>query len=104
MERIQHKRGDTFAPTMQYFEADGKTPASLVGVTIRSHLRDGGGNLAQNFIVNVTNAALGQYAITPIATANMGLGVYQWDIEYTQNGLVDHTDTIEFELVKTITR
>lgn len=104
MERIQHKRGDTFAPTMQYCEADGKTPAPLVGVTIRSHMRDGGGNLVHNFTVSFTNVALGQYAFTPVPTANMALGVYVWDIEYTQNGMVDHTDSIEFELVKTSTR
>lgn len=104
MAVITHKRGDTLSPTCNYYEADGKTPASLVGVTIRSQLRDQDDNLVHEFVVQITNAAAGEYSMSPFITNALALADYLWDIEYTHNGVVDHTDTMQLILVKTVTQ
>lgn len=101
---ITHKRGDTLSPTCNYYEADGKTPASLVGVTIRSQIRDADDNLVHAFVVQVTDAAAGEYVLGGLNTATLALGDYLWDIEYSQNGAIDHTDTVQLKLVKTVTQ
>jgi hypothetical protein len=103
MLKIEHKRGDTFAPSAQYLNADG-TPASLVGYAIKSQLRDSGGNLVQEFAFNITNAALGEYAFLPVDTSAWPVSTMQMDIQYTQNGMVISTETIELSIVRKVTR
>lgn len=103
MLKIEHKRGDTFAPSAQYLNADG-TPASLVGYSIKSQLRDTGGNLVHEFGFQVTNATLGEYAFDPVDTSTWPVSTMQMDIQYTQNGMVISTEAIELSIVRKITR
>lgn len=103
MQRIAHKRGDTFAPSAQFCNADG-SPASLAGFTVRSQLRDAGERLVHVFAIEIVDVAAGSYRFTPVDTAGWPLGVLQMDIEYIQGGLTTSSETLELEVVKKVTR
>lgn len=97
--RIEHKRGDTFAPTAQFCQ-DGGEPASLVGYTVRSQLRDAGDALVHEFQLEITDAPAGLYRFLPVNTSVWPLGELYMDIEYTQGGMVTSTELIEVLVVK----
>ena len=103
MLRIEHKRGDTFAPTAQFCQ-DGGAAASLVGYTVRSQLRDAGDALVHDFQIEITDAAAGLYRFLPVNTSAWPIGVLRMDIEYTQGGMVTSTELIEVAVVKRGTR
>lgn len=98
------KQGDTFAPVCQYFADDGVTAASLVGVTIKSQMRDANGKLIKDFTPTITNAAAGEFSLGSWDNSTSMLGSYYLDIAYTIGGNIAHTETVEFNLVKTITQ
>jgi hypothetical protein len=103
MLKRQHKRGDTFVLTAQYCNDNG-TPASLVGYSIKSQLRDKGDNLVHEFVINVTDAALGKFSFDPVNTNQWPLGPLVMDIQYTFDNVVVSTDKIELDIVKKVTR
>lgn len=105
MEVIEVKRGELFAPTVEYYEADAKTPASLVGVSIKADVVDKAGNAVHHFVGTITNAAAGQYTLNPaLDTENLPLGDYASDIVYTINNAPVYTESFTLRLVKTYTR
>ncbi|GEM_PF-6507495 len=105
MQVVEVKRGELFSPTVEYFEADGKTPASLVGVTIKADVVDKNGNAVHQFVGTITNAALGQYTLTPaLDTEALPLGDYFADLVYTINAAPIYTEAFSIKLVKTYTR
>lgn len=103
MPKRQHKRGDTFVLSAQYCHPDGK-PASLAGYTIKSQLRDKGDNLVHEFVINVTDVALGKYSFDPVDTSTWPPATLIMDIQYTQNSMVVTTEEIEIEVVRKVTR
>ncbi|NOT66362.1 MAG: hypothetical protein HOP06_10125 [Methylotenera sp.] len=96
--------GDIFPQSVGYFEADGKTPASLAGYSIKAQMRDAGNNLVHEFVPTVTDMALGKYEFDAFSTETLALGNYFMDIVYIVNGQPQHTETIAIKIVKTITR
>jgi len=98
------KQGDTFAPVCHYFADDGVTAASLVGVTIKSQMRDAQGKLIKTFTPTITNAAAGEFSLDAWDNSTNLLGSYYLDLAYTAGGNITHTETVAFNLVKTITQ
>jgi len=100
---ITYKQGDTFAPTAQYLQDDGETPASLAGYTITSQIRDQKYNLVETLTATITDAALGQFIFTPVQTDGWPLGTLLWDIRYNLDDVIMHTETAHIKIVREVT-
>jgi hypothetical protein len=103
MQKIQHKRGDTWEPACTFRNADGvATDYSALGITITSQVRTPAGKLIANLTVAAA-AGTGNFTTTG-ATASWPLGNLHWDIQFTQSGKSFSTQTAVIEMVKDVTQ
>ena len=102
VNRITHKRGDTFSAACTYQGADGE-PEPLAGYAIACKMRRAA--LVFAFTVTITDAPTGRYVISATAeqTAALEPGIWRADIEYSIDGAVSSTDTFQIEVIEDIT-
>lgn len=104
---IEHKRGDTFRQDAVVKIAG--TPVDISDWTITSQLRAIDDTLLEDFMVTVTNAALGRYRIeaTAIQTALWPIGKAKMDLQYEYPSEGDFTissRTFDVKVLQDITR
>lgn len=103
MQKIHHKRGDTFFLANRLTQ-DG-APIDLTGWSVRSHVRDGD-TLVKALTYAVVLAADGQYSLTaaPADTEDWPVKTLHCDIEYTSpGGTVTSTETFLIVVIKDVT-
>ena len=103
MQKIEHKRGDTFVKSNVVSDANGTV--NITGWTIASSLRDADDAKISDCAVVVTNATVGAYTLTVANTTAWPIGALFWDIQYTDsNGVTFSTETIQVNVLLDITR
>ena len=97
------KRGDTFSLAGTY-KVNGAA-ASVSGMTIASHVRTQAGTLVQNLTVAQT-AFIGGFSLTATATqtAAWPATTLVCDIQFTQNGIVQSTETFSIAVEDDVTK
>lgn len=103
MQKIHHKRGDTFFIANRLTQDN--APIDLTGWTVRSQVRDGD-TLVQSLTYAVAVAADGQYTLTAPAasTASWPVKTLLCDIEYTSpGGTVTSTETFQIVVIRDVT-
>jgi hypothetical protein len=98
-----HKRGDSFEAYCIRKDENGE-PIDISDTGIRSQIR--GKGFVAELVVTKTDAAFGAYSLTAEAagTAAWVPGVVDWDIEYTDEGKVGSTRTVQLRIVEDVTR
>lgn len=96
------KRGDTWRFECVRTDEDG-APAPLTGVDIASEITLGRTRKALS--VEVTDAAAGKFSLSLSAfeTAQLAARSYRADVEFTENGVVESTDTFLISVIEDIT-
>lgn len=97
IQRIKHKRGDTFEVLCSYTTDDG-TPINLdtEGATIASQIRTSTDDLVVDLTVQISDqsTAPGEYRLRALDTSDWPVADLRWDIEYSYGGVVSSTDTV----------
>ena len=98
MQKIFHKRGDTFLPACTYLDPVTGLPAALPGgTTVKSQVRTPKGDLVGN-LAYTASAGVGQFTLESGSTVGWPTGTLQWDIQFTQGSHVFSTQTAALEL------
>ena len=98
MQKIFHKRGDTFLPTCTYLDPVTKLAAAMpVGTTVKSQVRTMKGDLVGE-LAFAAIAGLGQFTLESGSTVAWPTGTLAWDIQFTQGSHVFSTQTAALEL------
>lgn len=103
MQRIEHKRGDTFVVAARL--TDDGVPIDLTGWGVRAHVRDGEA-LVNELVYTPIVLGDGQYTLTCTAanTTTWPVKTLYCDIEYTSpSSVVASTETFAIVLKKDIT-
>lgn len=102
VQRLTHKRGDTFSAACRYLKANGE-PEPLDGYSIACTMRRN--DLSFDFTVTILDAPQGRFHIgaTAAQAAEWQPGVWRADIEYSAAGNVSSTDTFQIEVIEDIT-
>jgi hypothetical protein len=100
---ISHKRGDSFEAYCVRKDEAGD-PLDITATVIRSQIR--GKGFVAELVVTKTDAGAGAFALTAAAASTAGWrpGVADWDIEYTDDGQVISTRTVQLRIVEDVTR
>jgi len=98
-DQIIHKRGSSWSYSVVCTNDDG-TPFDLTNVTIKAQIRDLNHNLVEELATNKTDAAAGQWTITPVDTADWPIKSLRHDVLYTLNGIKVHSETIVIKVVQ----
>jgi hypothetical protein len=99
------KQGESFIINCSYFEADGVTPKSLAGITLKAQLKDTLNDwLMDTFIITVTNESLGEFTIEGHNTATWNLGTLTLDVMQTEAGRVSISDSATIVVEKAMTK
>ena len=99
------KQGDTFALACVYKEND--APASLVGFTIKSQIRDSSGVLVAELVATIDpdqDANKGKFSLTFSPTDEWPVDACVCDIEYTTGGVKNSTETFIVPVEADVTR
>ena len=104
-ERINHKVGDTFTAACEaWLDEAGASPRDLTNVSIKCVLRSA---MKDPITIHgiVVDAVNGQYELraSAVQTAKWTPGLYLADIQYTESGVVDSTETFQIDAVRDIT-
>jgi len=93
MQKIQHKRGDTFIPACTYLDSTG-VPAAYagLGISIKSQVRTPDGKLISTLVVTA-GAGVGDFTLDSGPTQNWPTGELRWDIQFTQGGHIFSTQS-----------
>jgi len=106
--RVVVKRGDSLL--LNCTRTDAGTAVDLTGYTVSSQLRHPTTDeLAATLTVTLSNQGTnpGEFVLSalPATTADLALGVYQCDVQFTSpGGVVVSSPTFEVELRKDVTR
>jgi len=93
MQKIFHKRGDTFIPACTYLNASGvPTAYAGLGISIKSQVRAPDGKLIANLTVTA-GAGVGDFTLESGSTQNWPTGELRWDIQFTQGGHIFSTQS-----------
>jgi hypothetical protein len=95
MQRVDHKRGDTFAPTCTYLNSAGVAyDYTIDGITIKSQVRSPRGDLIANLTVTAV-VGVGKFGLESGSTQDWPLGSLRWDIQFLQGAHIFSTKTAE---------
>ena len=100
---ITVKAGDTFSASAIYKDSSDNA-IDLTDYTIESQVRDMQGNLLSSLTIVKLNQTTdkGKYTLS-CDTSSWPIASVQWDVKYTINGTVVHTDTQKISVVQSIT-
>jgi hypothetical protein len=101
VQKIQHKKGDTFHAASTFLDANG-APKDTTGFTITSQVRTPAGRLVATLTVAITSG-VGNFLVSG-PTSNWPLGILHWDIQFLQGSEIFSTQTAALELVKRVTQ
>lgn len=99
------KRGDTFSLSCTQANAD-NTPEDLTGITIRSQIRTIRGELVCDLTVTKLDQTIspGVFVLESNDTKSWPVGTCYLDVEYTTEGVVTSSETIELPVIRDITQ
>ena len=100
---ISHKRGDTWHKQCTFLDDDNQ-PQSLVGFSIRSEVRTLNNKLIDTLVINITDAANGEFELGPQSTSDWPVNTLQCDIEYTLAGKIFSTETFFINVKQDVTQ
>ena len=105
MSKITIKKSDTFLVTCNYTDSSG-VGVDLTSIDIKSQIRSMSDDLLCELVVAKANQTTntGQYTLRQPNLFVLDVGNYLWDIQYTSDGVVTSTDTIEIEVGNEVTR
>lgn len=99
------KQGETFLINCGLFEADGTTPKSLAGITLKAQLKDTANDwLMDTFNITVTNESLGEFTIEGTNTLTWNLGTLTLDVMQVEAGKVTISDSATIVVEKAMTK
>jgi hypothetical protein len=104
---IRLKRGDTFSLTATILGDGAPIVGGIASWGIKSQVRTSGGALIDELITTITSPTACTYTLKESAagvTATWPVGLLEMDIQYTVNGEVISTETIQIKLKKDVTR
>lgn len=96
------KRGDTFSLVAKMTDKDG-LPLSGIAAKLKAEVRLAKGDLLSACVVTETVTA-GSYQFTVADTTKWEIGIAEMDIQYTDNGVISSSDTIQITVAKDITQ
>lgn len=99
------KRGDTFLVVCTYTDPT-NTPIDITSIDIKSQIRNTRGDIVSELQVikeAQTGATIGKFTLRS-ATDTWPIGEHQWDIQYTDSGNIQSTDTLTVIVNQDITR
>lgn len=103
MQKVTHKRGDTFIPTCTYLNASGvPTAYAGLGISIKSQIRTKTGDLVATLTVTA-GSGTGEFVLESGSTQNWPLGDLRWDIQFSQGGHIFSTETAELVVSDDVT-
>lgn len=104
MSTLKFKRGDTFLLTC-IFKVD-DVASSVSAFTIKAQLRNGAGNLVKELAVTKDAIETGKFTLRCEATETQdwALALHKCDIQFTQSGTVNSSNTFYVEVVEDITK
>lgn len=98
MQKIFHKRGDTFLPTCTYLDPVTVLPAALpAGTTVKSQVRTLKGDLVGD-LAYAAITGVGKFTLESGSTVGWPTGTLAWDIQFSQGSHVFSTQTAALEL------
>lgn len=103
MTEINIKRGDTLYLVCTYTD-NNDVPIDITNVAIESKVMNSVKvhylDLVVTKLDQITNP--GKFTITKNPAHNLDVGKYFWDIQYTENGLVQSTDTMILNVIQDV--
>lgn len=107
MQKIYHKKGDTFSKPCQRQNKTTGLAVDLTGVTIKSQVRtrpDKGDTLVAELTVNVVNPTAGSFILSAADTSAWPAETLVWDIQYTVGSAIISTDSLYVQVYPDGTR
>lgn len=103
MTEINIKRGDTLYLVCTYTDSN-DVPVDLTNVTIESKVMNSVKIHYLDLVVTKLNQTtdVGKFTITKNPAHTLDVGKYFWDIQYTENGLVQSTETMVLNVLQDV--
>ena len=103
MQKVYHKRGDTFLPDCTYLDSTGVAAAyASLGISIKSQVRTRSGQLVSNLTVTA-GTGIGEFILDSGATEDWPIGSLLWDVQFTQGGHIFSTQSAELVVSDDVT-